>query len=933
MAHTLRFAPCTCLGVLIALVSASVAAANPSSACAVDAVIDTSQALFGNPVVATADGTLIVARTREIPGANEIVLHKSIDGGDTWSQWTTLPHPPGTSDASPVLILASESRLLMAWVRTDGANQQAWTGFTDPHAMFPAWTTSQRTEHGTSVNWVHMTTTARYEDPYAVLLASTNVNATSYLISRSATRGESWGPSYSLHSVATDLTLGVILLESGPLGVVHAVWSQRDPNTEIDRETYYARAVNYGVNGLTDWSAHVALTTAADSLSMLPYGIASSGIDDTVLLALGTGASPNIIAATTMRASFDAGITWDPADSLGIPAFLLPTLAAYPDGSGFAMAGFDATTFQHALVRAAQPNVLSWSAPLQCSDGPAFVSGGSFPRSWVVVHPTLANQLGMAWTVSRAVPDPDSLFFDAEWMAQPGFPRHARLLSLVSVPSFTAELMLVELDGDAEQEFMVGLGASIVAYDHDLTPVSGWPNVTLPGGDEPATLASGDLDGDGWPEIVVGSVMGWVHVYDRQGNPIPGYPVDLGTSGPAFVCVAPMLNSLSNQVIATSLNYLSVLSFGSNIPGYPVALPTSFVWQPAVGDVDGDERNDIVMAGATTLHIRTPDGVSLLDQELGLFPTGAPALADIENDGDLEVAVPTLSGVALLHHTGAGYGGGWPVGTGASVRSVAFSQLIGSLNPDVVAVTSNGDTYLFSHDGTLAPSWPQNNGETDQYGAAIVENLNSASSQVVLASPGLTVQAWTHASGPLGFWPKSLPGFGVLTPASGDLDNDGCVELLVLSEIGFAGAGFVTLVETGGAFDPDPVRRWPMEGGNAARARCLNCSNSPSTTAVAEREAATSSLHLLAYPNPTTGASRIAFQLRAGERARVDLFDISGRRVRRLDAAQGGGRVEVHWDGMDASGHRVSRGVYLARVVTSGGDPTRTATTRLVVFP
>jgi hypothetical protein len=74
------------------------------------------------------------------------------------------------------------------------------------------------------------------------------------------------------------------------------------------------------------------------------------------------------------------------------------------------------------------------------------------------------------------------------------------------------------------------------------------------------------------------------------------------------------------------------------------------------------------------------------------------------------------------------------------------------------------------------------------------------------------------------------------------------------------------------------------------------------------------------HPNPFAGSTTIGFQLPAASKVTVEIFDLSGRRLRVL--AAGEHRAGVHaltWDGRDAAGARVRPGVYLYRVA-AGAD-------------
>jgi len=71
-------------------------------------------------------------------------------------------------------------------------------------------------------------------------------------------------------------------------------------------------------------------------------------------------------------------------------------------------------------------------------------------------------------------------------------------------------------------------------------------------------------------------------------------------------------------------------------------------------------------------------------------------------------------------------------------------------------------------------------------------------------------------------------------------------------------------------------------------------------------------------PNPVRGQASIAFRLPVAARARVELFDATGRRVATLsDAAQSAGRNEVVWSVGETS-PRLAAGVYYVQLQANG---------------
>ena len=80
-------------------------------------------------------------------------------------------------------------------------------------------------------------------------------------------------------------------------------------------------------------------------------------------------------------------------------------------------------------------------------------------------------------------------------------------------------------------------------------------------------------------------------------------------------------------------------------------------------------------------------------------------------------------------------------------------------------------------------------------------------------------------------------------------------------------------------------------------------------------EAMVAQVYFTGTPNPFAGEARLAFRLPRSAPVRLDIYDLLGRRVRRvLDGPAIAGETRVAWDGTDAAGRRLGPGVYLARL-------------------
>jgi len=84
-------------------------------------------------------------------------------------------------------------------------------------------------------------------------------------------------------------------------------------------------------------------------------------------------------------------------------------------------------------------------------------------------------------------------------------------------------------------------------------------------------------------------------------------------------------------------------------------------------------------------------------------------------------------------------------------------------------------------------------------------------------------------------------------------------------------------------------------------------------------------LAAIAQPGP---APVLAWSAPSGVRATLDLYDLRGRRIRRLVDGPGAVHARTPWDGLDDRGHRAPAGLYFARLA-SGGER---VTARVVLF-
>ncbi len=73
-----------------------------------------------------------------------------------------------------------------------------------------------------------------------------------------------------------------------------------------------------------------------------------------------------------------------------------------------------------------------------------------------------------------------------------------------------------------------------------------------------------------------------------------------------------------------------------------------------------------------------------------------------------------------------------------------------------------------------------------------------------------------------------------------------------------------------------------------------------------------------AVPNPFNSATEFAVAIPKAGEVKVEIFDISGREVRKMETDVSAGIARIRWNGEDDSGRSLSSGLYLARITFDG---------------
>lgn len=357
---------------------------------------------------------------------------------------------------------------------------------------------------------------------------------------------------------------------------------------------------------------------------------------------------------------------------------------------------------------------------------------------------------------------------------------------------FSTNIAVDDLTGDGQKEIIISNNGTMRVCDTNGVTLPGWP-LSIQALNGPPAI--GDVDGDGQKEIVVATLNGPTNLYIIKANGVvmPNWPKAINPQlAPNFIARSyPALGDLDGDgtmecVIGSANGFVYAFrANGSNLPGWPQATKAAAVNSPVIGDIDGDGLPEVVAgndriiengASANYLFAWHADGTILpnwpvkYDRQItgSSFGYGAPALADLDQDGRADIIVTSDTNANSFSPLNA------YKSDGSKVPGFPKPTLeMGAFAPNTVAVADlDGDGFMemawidvtaqlyvwdLSAPSTAVAPWPMFQHDERHTGASL-RTLETIAPTTTITSPG----AGSHVGGTVNVITQASDNVGVV---------------------------------------------------------------------------------------------------------------------------------------------------------------------------
>lgn len=221
-----------------------------------------------------------------------------------------------------------------------------------------------------------------------------------------------------------------------------------------------------------------------------------------------------------------------------------------------------------------------------------------------------------------------------------------------------------------------------------------------------------DIDGDGNKEVIIGAMDKRLYVFNSTGQIVSGFPFP--TDG--IIRSTAAIDSVGGIVVivfgSDDGNIFALDNNGNLLKGFPFYTGAPVKSSPIIADIHNDGQKEIIaFSGNGNLFVIGFDGTvrngfpvkaqNVQDSYGNLVILSSPAVGDIDNDGSREIVLGTADSTINVIRADGSRQAGFPVKLDNIVYSSPLISKLNGNNYKIVAASSGGYLYLIKPDGII----------------------------------------------------------------------------------------------------------------------------------------------------------------------------------------------------------------------------------------
>lgn len=307
--------------------------------------------------------------------------------------------------------------------------------------------------------------------------------------------------------------------------------------------------------------------------------------------------------------------------------------------------------------------------------------------------------------------------------------------------------------------------------------------------------------------------------FDSQDANTPKGIFSVSFGGKEFTVIPDVMNKVNFVRLDNGILKNVTMNADSfpNFSGFPVHLSGYSAEGAIFCNMDSDPDLEIVFNLGYTTYAIKKNGTNVpgWPKTASPFPLQeAPAFGDIDGDGQGEVVVTssglTSGGYIYAYHKNGSVVTGFPINHGYTTRTPVLADLNNDGKMEIIVslrTYPTGSIYVYKGDGTVMTGWPKPIGSVPSSSSA-VGDINGDGQPEVIAEAYYGIYAWKANGDSLAGFPYMLPNNNTLSyssPVLADLNNDGKKEIIFGTHI-LAGGGQVFVLK----YDGTVMTGWPQ---------------------------------------------------------------------------------------------------------------------------